>query len=63
MLTLKFYAKISGFNINMEKTKMVWFGTIKIRTRIIMCFTLLGVKFSFDFKKIVELNYDIKKKK
>lgn len=67
MLVLKFYAKISGLHINIDKTKAVWIGACKDR-RDSLCpdlgitwefetFTLLGVIFSRDLCNMTELNY------
>ena len=64
--TLTFYGKISGLNINMDKTTLIWIGSNKNRkdklcSHLNLCwdkqFTLLGIKFSNNLKEIVELNY------
>ena len=67
LLVLKFYADASGLRVNMEKTKVIWFGSKK-GSETKLCeswnlswekdtFTLLGVKFSTNLEKIVELNF------
>ena len=64
---LKFYAEISGLNINMDKTKVVWIGS-KIHYGDLGCeelnltvetgvFTILGIKFSTDLSEMIQLNY------
>ncbi|MCU7800901.1 MAG: hypothetical protein KZQ70_12335, partial [gamma proteobacterium symbiont of Lucinoma myriamae] len=73
---LKFYARISGLCINMEKTKVVWLGsrkgsTLKLCESENLCwesdnFTVLGIKFTTNLNDMVKLNYlpkleDIKK--
>ena len=70
MLVLKFYGRISGLNVNTDKTKVIWFGARK-NSNIILCpeynlswentvFTVLGIRFSTDLTDIVNLNYDPK---
>ena len=70
MLVLKFYGRISGLNINTDKTKVVWFGSRK-DSQEILCpefnlswdnnvFTLLGVKFSTNLREMVDVNYETK---
>ena len=70
MLVLKFYGRISGLNVNTDKTKVIWFGARK-NSQEILCpeynlawgentFTLLGVKFSTNLTDIVNINYDAK---
>ena len=70
MLTLKFYGRISGLNINTEKTKVIWFGSRK-NSQLILCpeynltwentsFTVLGVNFSINLPEMVDLNFDSK---
>ena len=70
MSVLKFYGKISGLNINMEKTKVIWFGSRK-NSLITLCpeynlswengfFTVLGVKFTTNLFEMVNINYDAK---
>ena len=67
--TLKFYGRISGLNINMEKTQIVWIGknknsNVRLCPHLNLCwdntFTLLGIKFSTCLKDIIELNYEEK---
>jgi hypothetical protein len=64
--TLKFYGRISGLNINMDKTQIIWIGSNKnskhkLCSDLNLCwdntFTLLGIKFSTNLIDIVELNY------
>ena len=64
--TLTFYGKISGLNINMDKTTIIWIGSkkeskCKLCSHLNLCwdkqFTLLGIKYSTHLKDIVELNY------
>lgn len=60
------YAKISGLEINVDKTKAVWIGALKNNQHAI-CedlgikfenkFKLLGVDFSTDLNTIVDTNY------
>ena len=67
---LKFYADASGLRINMEKTKVIWFGSKrgsndKIYTEENLCweknnFTLLGVKFSTNLPDMIAMNYNEK---
>jgi len=70
MSVLKFYGRISGLNINTEKTKVIWFGSRK-NSHITICpefnlswenqnFTVLGIKFSTSLSEIVNLNYNSK---
>ena len=67
---LKFYGRISGLNINTEKTKVIWFGSRK-NSQLVLCpesnlswenanFTVLGIKFSTNLAEIVNINYDSK---
>lgn len=68
--TLKFYGRISGLNINTEKTKVIWFGSCKNSQRILCpeynltwentAFTVLGVKFSTNLQEMIDLNYNSK---
>ena len=66
---LKFYAQFSGLNINIEKTKAIWIGSKRDSKRKLLPhlnisweteFTLLGITFSSDLSKIINLNYDKK---
>ena len=70
MIILKFYGRISGLNINTDKTKVIWFGSRK-NSQVILCpeynlswenssFTVLGVKFSTDLSDIANQNYNLK---
>ena len=67
---LKFYAEASGLHVNLEKTKVIWFGSQK-GSEIKLCrdwnlcwekgiFTLLGVKFSLNLTEMIDLNYQEK---
>ena len=64
---ITYYAKFSGLSMNIEKTKVVWIGSMK-GSRQKLCqqynlnweqntFTVLGVKFSTNLSEIVNLNY------
>ena len=67
LLVLKFYAEASGLHVNMEKTKVIWFGSRKgSETKLCenwnLCweqgqFTLLGIKFSINLADMIEINY------
>ena len=69
-LTLKFYAEASGLHINIDKTRLIWFGANKGSSRKLCTdmnlnwdqgmFTLLGVKFTLDLTEIININYDSK---
>jgi hypothetical protein len=69
MQVLKFYADISGLNINMDKTKAVWIGS-KRESENRICrdlnlkwdteFKLLGVFFSVNLNSMAEINYTSK---
>ena len=70
LLTLKFYAKISGLGVNMDKTSVIWIGSMRHSNRILCSeydlnwvkdkFSLLGVTLSTDLQNIVEMNYNEK---
>ena len=64
---LKLYADASGFCVNIEKTKVIWIGSRK-GSKLKFCehvnlqwemneFTVLGVKFTYNLKDMVDLNY------
>lgn len=66
---LKLYARISGLGMNTEKTKVVWFGSMKNST-VRFCqeenllwethnFKVLGINFSINLQEMVEINYSI----
>ena len=67
---LKFYADASGLRVNMEKTKVIWFGSQKGSDNKLcrnwnLCwergvFTLLGVKFSLNLPEMIYLNFQDK---
>ena len=69
LLVLKNYGDASGLFINIEKTKVVWFGSKKGSIEQLCrnsnlcwlkdteCFTLLGIKFCLKLEDMVELNY------
>ena len=70
LLVLKFYAKASGLHINVEKTRVVWFGSMK-GSNLKLCketnlswdqgiFTVLGVKFCTNLNDMLALNYSEK---
>ena len=61
------FSKISGLNINFDKTQLVWIGSEKLSTRSIKTkwkiswgsnqFKLLGILFITDLDKMIEINY------
>ena len=61
------FSKISGLNINFDKTQQVWIGSEKFRTRSIKTkwklswgsnqFKLLGILFNTDLDKMIKNNY------
>ncbi|MCU7951650.1 MAG: reverse transcriptase family protein, partial [gamma proteobacterium symbiont of Bathyaustriella thionipta] len=61
------FAKISGLNVNFDKTQLVWIGSEKYSTRAIktkwkLCwgkttFRLLGIQFNTDMEKMIKENY------
>ena len=67
LLVLKFYARASGLHISIEKTKVVWFGSMKgSNTEFLIdekpCwengnFKVLGIKYSLDLNTMIDLNY------
>lgn len=68
--TVDFFSSFSGLKINSSKTKIVWIGAKKISKQVYhhtrwklmwgcTTFSLLGIEFSVDLEKIVNLNYDI----
>lgn len=66
--TLDTYANLSGLNINLDKTEVVWIGKKKISKETICVkwgfewvssiLTLLGLHFSVDLNENENLNYD-----
>ena len=70
MRVSKLYGRISGLNINTDKTKVIWFGACKTSQQIICSeydlswenniFTVPGVKFSTNLNEIVDINYQTK---
>jgi hypothetical protein len=67
---LKFYAKISGLHVNIEKTNAVWIGSRK-NNNMELCpqlnlkwerksFKLLGVIFTLPLGEIFKVNYNSK---
>ena len=68
MDTLKFYERISGLKINIEKTKGIWIGS-KVNSTEQICehidfsskdFKALGITFSTNLDRITKINYDTK---
>ena len=69
---LKFFAKVSGLRVNIEKTKAVWFGSKTDITESIQTdenlfwscdtFRFLGVSFHTNLDRMVSQNYDNKLK-
>lgn len=66
--TLDFYSNISGLKINSSKTKIIWIGSKKFSNQVFhhtrwkldwgsTTFSLLGINFSVDLEKVIELNY------
>ena len=64
---LKLYANASGLCVNIDKTKVIWIGSRK-GSKLKFCehvnlqwemneFTVLGVKFTYNLKDMVDLNY------
>ena len=70
---LKFYAEASGLHVNMEKTKVIWFGSNKGLEQTLceqynLCwekgnFTVLGIKFSTDLSSMINTHYTGKNKR
>ena len=66
--TLEIFGTISGLNINKDKTKIIWIGKKRNSKDILETnpplqwgsteFDLLGLTFSTDMNKIMELNYN-----
>ena len=70
LIVLKLYANISGLCVNVDKTSVIWFGSMK-NSEITFCdeynlhwetgkFTLLGITMSTNLEQIVEINYETK---
>ena len=70
LLTLKFYAKISGLGVNVDKTSVIWIGSMR-NSNTILCsdynlnwvkdkFSLLGVTLSTNMQEIVSMNFEEK---
>lgn len=70
LLTLKFYAKLSGLGVNVDKTSVIWIGSMRNSNRI-LCkdynlnwvtdkFSLLGVTLSTNLQDIVPMNFEEK---
>ena len=67
---LKFYADASGLHINMDKTRLIWFGSLKGSSKTLfshldLCwdqgnFKLLGVEFCLNLNKMIKINYQEK---
>ena len=65
--TLEIFGNMSGLRMNKDKTKMIWIGRKRFcREKLNIFanlnwedtdFTLLGLKFSTDLSKILEMNY------
>ena len=70
LIVLKFYARASGLCINFEKTRVIWFGSLKGSTETLCSnfnlswdqgpFTFLGVKFTTNLQEMIKLNYNEK---
>ena len=70
LLVLKFYAKIFGLDVNVDKTSVIWIGSMR-NSNIILCkdyslhwgketFLLLGITMSTRLQDIVEMKYQEK---
>ena len=67
--TIEIYGSMSGLRINTDKTKLVWIGKkrhskdkIEVATDMdwgTTEFNLLGIEFSVDLEKMVDLNYNL----
>ena len=66
--TLQFFEKISGLKVNVDKTRLIWFGS-KANSATKLCknynldwnqdpFKVLGITFTADLSNMSELNYD-----
>jgi hypothetical protein len=70
LLVLQLYANASGLRINVEKTKVIWFGSmkgsdIKFQTEENISwenekFNVLGIKYSLNLNEIINVNYNEK---
>ena len=70
LLTLKFYAKISGLGVNIDQTSVIWIGSMRNSNRILCSeyelnwvkdkFSLLGVTLSTNLENVVRMNFDEK---
>ena len=70
LLTLKFYAKVSGLGVNIDKTSVIWIGSMRNSNRHLCSeyelnwvkdkFSLLGVTLSTNLENVVRLNFDEK---
>lgn len=70
LIVLKFYAEISGLGVNVDKTSVIWFGSMK-NSNLKLCedynlhwekgfFSLLGITMSTRLEDIVGINYEAK---
>lgn len=67
---LENFAKISGLNVNFDKTQLVWIGSAKYSTKSIKTkwklswgkttFKLLGVNFNINLEKMIQDNFSLK---
>ena len=65
--TLEIFGKLSGLNINKEKTQVIWIGSKKFSSEVYhhrwklkwgtTKFTLLGITLSVNLEEVVQLNY------
>ena len=71
LIVLKFYANISSLGVNVDKTSVIWFGSMKNYSELTFCnkynlhwetgnFTLLGITMSTNLEHIMEINYETK---
>ena len=67
LLELERFSRISGLNVNFDKTQLVWIGSEKYSTKSIKTkwklswgkntFKILGITFNIDLEKMIKENY------
>jgi hypothetical protein len=60
MYVLSKFTRISGLKVNIDKTQIVWIGSMKNFIWVPGTLKALGIIFSTDTNRIVQLNYDNK---